>query len=269
MTLVIAVKHKNGVVLGSDSQATLNRGVPLKKLNQVKLFELKNTRKNIVIGGAGAVPFISKTLEDIQENVNQNNNLTLANIVSIAESSILRVAKWYHTDRFQNAFSIPPKNNTKIQTVSEDLSEKDESKNDIKQHSTPQHFEIKTLDIILMIAGIDENDESQIYIVYPDGISEKQQTEAAIGSGAAYAEYILSQLICDDMTQDETLKIVIHVINEVTNIDPGVGGIPQAMNITLKGISRYEKKKIEGIIDKVEDVQDKVIAIWHKHIHEN
>ena len=37
MTLVIGIVHKEGIVIAADSQATMQLGVPAKKLNPTKL----------------------------------------------------------------------------------------------------------------------------------------------------------------------------------------------------------------------------------------
>lgn len=222
MTLVVGIKYKDGIIVGSDSQATLNRGVPLKKLNQIKLFELKNKKNKVVIGGAGGVPFISKSIEEIQNKVNANPNLSFWEIISIAEKAVLHVARWYSFDRLNELSPKIKKPNSSA--IFKQKPEKEFKREIIGHDFISQQFEIKTVDVILIIAGIDEKGQSQIYIVYPDGIAEKQQCEAAIGSGAAYAEYILSQLIEKDMNEEEVLKATVQTINEVTNIDPGVGG---------------------------------------------
>tara|TARA_Y100000310_G_scaffold342325_1_gene445068 strand:- start:6194 stop:6598 length:405 start_codon:yes stop_codon:yes gene_type:complete len=133
MTLVVAIKYKDGVIMGSDSQATLNRGVPLKKLNQAKLFELKNTKHKIVVGGAGSVPFISKVIEEIQSKVNENNNLSFSEIISIAEKSVLHVAKWYGIDRLKEF--IPEIGDGKPPSIEKKL-EDDEVKRDVIKHES-------------------------------------------------------------------------------------------------------------------------------------
>jgi len=266
MTLVVGIKYGGGIIMGSDSQATLNRGVPLKKLNQAKLFELKNIKNKIVIGGAGSVPFISKALEEIQEKVNQRRDLPFSEVISIAEKSVLHVARWYGYDRIKE---MMPKidEEKKDQIAIKEGSQDEEIKRDvIKDKFSQQKIEIVPVEVILIIAGIDENQESQIYIIYPDGIAEKQQSEAAIGSGAAYAEYILSQLTDKNLSEDETLKIIIQAISEVTNIDPGVGGEPQIMKITPFEIHLYDEKKIEKLTEDIEDMQFYVQNLWGDYL---
>tara|TARA_Y100000310_G_scaffold342325_1_gene445067 strand:- start:5783 stop:6163 length:381 start_codon:yes stop_codon:yes gene_type:complete len=117
----------------------------------------------------------------------------------------------------------------------------------------------------LIIAGIEE-EESQIYIIYPDGIAEKQQSEAAIGSGAAYAEYILSQLTGKEMEEEETLKITIQTISEVTQIDPGVGGEPQIVRINSGEVVEYDEKKVEDLGEEIEDMQFYIQDKWDNYL---
>ncbi|MBI2541381.1 hypothetical protein HYV80_01605 [Candidatus Woesearchaeota archaeon] len=267
MTLVIAIKYKDGILIGSDSQATLNRGVPLKKLNQVKLFELKNLKYPVVIGGAGAVPFISKSIEEIQSNIKKDNKISFSEVISIAEKAVLHVSRWYSFDRVAEIMPKKPIDKDLVQFIPPIPPREDESKRDVIKHESAQpQIEIKPVDVILIIAGFDENNESQIYIVYPDGIGEKQQSEAAIGSGAAYAEYILSQLIFKDMGDKEALKIITQAINEVKKMDPGVGGFPQVMKIQNNKVTSYEEKAIMKVGQQVQQIQDHVQNVWHDYI---
>lgn len=267
MTLVIAMKYKGGILIGSDSQATLNRGVPLKKLNQVKLFELKNTKYPIVIGGAGAVPFISKSIEEIQSNVKKNSNISFTEVISIAEKAVLHVSRWYGFERIAEIMPKKPIDKDLAQFIPPEPIKEDETKRDVIKHdSTQPQIEIKPVDVILIIAGFDEEKESQIHIIYPDGICEKQQSEAAIGSGAAYAEYILSQLTFKEMGDKEALKIITQVIDEVRKIDPGVGGMAQVMKIQDNKVTPYEEKTIIKVTQQVQQIQVHVQNVWHDYI---
>jgi 20S proteasome alpha/beta subunit len=269
MTLVVGVKYKDGIIMGSDSQATLNRGVPLKKLNQAKLFELRHCKNKIVIGGAGAIPFISKAIEEIQNAVKNDNNISFLNIISVAEKSVLHVARWYNFDRMTEMMPSMPKIEGQSKLIAKNLDEEKKGKEFIEHEPSQQQFKptpIVPVDIILIIAGIDEDSESQIYIIYSDGVCEKQQSEAAIGSGAAYAEYLLSRLSFENMTEHEALKIITQVIYEVRKIDPGVGGMPQLIKLTAKEISKYSNENVSKLVDEIEKVQLHVQDIWAKYI---
>jgi 20S proteasome alpha/beta subunit len=261
MTVVVGLKYKEGIIISSDSQATLNRGVPLKKLNHMKLFEIKNNSLDIIIGGAGSVPFISKAIEEIKKRIKEENTSSFSDVINFAESAILHVTRWFNFERMQDLqprIILPePKqrqaNNKKILQ-------------NILNQPLMQQVQMQLLDIILLIAGKDGEGEFQIYVVYNEGIGEKQQVTASIGSGAAYAEYILSQLAIKELSEKEAVKIVIHSINEVTKIDPGVGGVPVVYIINIKGISQLKPEKVYDTLEELEHIKNHISDTWQKYL---
>ena len=261
MTVVVGLKYKDGIIIGSDSQATLNRGVPLKKLNHMKLFEIKNNSLDIIIGGAGSVPFISKAIEEVKKRIKDENTTSFSDVVNFAEQAILHVTRWFNFERMQDLqprIVLPePKQkqgNTK-KTMPGSLNQ-----------PIMQQVQMQLLDIILLIAGKDADGEFQIYVIYNEGIGEKQQVTASIGSGAAYAEYILSQLAIRELSEKEAIKTVIYSIAEVTKIDPGVGGVPVVYILNNKEVVQYKPEKVYKILEELEQIRIHVGNTWQNYL---
>ena len=77
------------------------------------------------------------------------------------------------------------------------------------------------LDATLIIGGYEE--KPHVAILFKEGISEPINDYATVGSGAAYAEYLLSKLNDNSMSLDTGVKVATYVIREVEKIDPNSG----------------------------------------------
>ena len=78
----------------------------------------------------------------------------------------------------------------------------------------------------LLMGGVEVSDNDvirKLYILHEDGIAE-EEAYATIGSGAAYAEYLLSKFYDPGMKLDVGKKLAAYVVREVERMDPNVGG---------------------------------------------
>jgi len=71
-----------------------------------------------------------------------------------------------------------------------------------------------------------------------------EETYATVGSGAAYAEYLLGKLYDKNIGIGVGKKLAIYVIKEVERIDPNVGG---PVNVVVLGKDKYEELSREDV----------------------
>ena len=261
MTIIVGLVYKDGVIIASDSQSTMNRGAPVKRLNQTKIYELKNTSLQVVIGGAGTVPIISKVIEYIQQKVKNKPDSKISEMLSYAENAMISVTRWYNFDRLKELNPVSPPNNITVENNEKPLN---------KSIQLQQQVQLQPIDVILLVGGIDEDKNPFLNIVLNEGIAERQEKYGAIGSGAAYAEYIVSQLFIEKMTDRQAIKIAAHTIEQVKKIDPHVGGDVQIVNISLKRkIDTFKKTQIDKICGDVGQIQNAVAYIWQCYLNDD
>jgi 20S proteasome alpha/beta subunit len=95
--------------------------------------------------------------------------------------------------------------------------------------------------------------EPDLYILHKDGIAEPMKDYATIGSGAAYAEFLLEKYYNESINVDQAVKLTIYVISEVEKMDPNVGGSIDIIKITEKGAERINKELIEKNLNEINE----------------
>ncbi len=68
MTTIIGIKCEDGVIIGSDSQLTINGSYPAKETNYSKIFQIKK----MLISGAGDTDYFEKVRSEIEKRYNSN-----------------------------------------------------------------------------------------------------------------------------------------------------------------------------------------------------
>ena len=240
MTLVVSIMHRKGIIMASDSQATMQRGVPVKRLNQTKLVPIDGAPFQAVIGSSGSVPLISKALEEIQDAVLEGKIKTFRDLVRTAELAVLHIGRYVNVERMLEL--QPPR----------------------PQIDTNQTVQFPWPDVLLLIGGVDEKSRPVLYTIYSDGVAGKEEKISAIGSGTAYAEYILSQHYFADVNEEQAIKIAVHTISEVEKIDPGVGGPIQIVTINSdkKSLKFLNDKDAQKVLEEINRYQSKVLLGW-------
>ena len=208
MTLCIAVKCKDGVLLACDSKTVYGRGVPIpRETNKIYILDLDGAINNkVAMMGAGTIAFIDKFIRmfrsgDIKKAANDvgKESLKLSEIINkVAEPIASVICDEYIKER--KIIKEPP------------------------------------FDII--IGGFEEEDEPEVFTLYGDGLAEPIHDFGSIGSGAAYAELFLRYLLppSDEREIRSIIESVCYVIRLVETIDPHVGGKINLAKITKEGI---------------------------------
>ena len=195
MTVIVGIICKDGIVFGSDSQGMTNRGVDVKRLNTTKIFVLNgDLRVKALVGGAGEVPFIIKAIENARETAKNKGADDVSSLVDVVEDVMTGLAKRYIVDKMKE-FS-------KAQPPREMLSAQSEDG-------------LPKVPAWLMIGGRDKQKKHAIYVVHPEGVGEKEEGFGTLGSGSAYAEYLLSQFYDANIDCEQGKLLVAFVIEEV------------------------------------------------------
>lgn len=98
MTLIVAIKYKNGVSLGVDSRTTYGEA-PLMREEPPKIKELE---KNVLISGAGFSGVLDKVLDSIKSNINSMPAISFNEIADECENVIWAYYKKYR-ERLEEA----------------------------------------------------------------------------------------------------------------------------------------------------------------------
>jgi len=228
MTVVVGINCKDGIVIACDSQVEFHRGAPVKRMNANKIYKLDG---DIAIAGAGMVVFIEKAVNNLKHIIEKkeeatNEKLSLEDIVDIAEGVMLDLHKVYDIDREMYLRS--------------DIKSK-EGQDFVNMH--------------LMMGGVDRgSDKNHLYSLYKDGIAEPVSDYATAGSGAPYAEYLLSRYYFPDINVNIGKKLGIYIIKETEKIDPNVGG---SVNIAGMDKTGYHEMDEKEVVDIYEDIRGK------------
>jgi len=237
MTLILGIICKDGLVMASDTQSEFERGSPVKRINTEKLRILNN---KIVIGGAGINALIDKAIRKIEEEYNlmlqngyddlriliegEENTPEKEKTINGAEYIISEIHKIYNVQRPTFIYGSP--------TAEE------------------------SLDFYLMIGGFSYFNgikKPDLYILYENGISEPMKDYATIGSGSAYAEYLLEKYYDNNITTDQAIKLAIFTISEAQKMDPNVGGKINIIKITNDNTQIIDQKIVENIQNEIDE----------------
>ena len=245
MTIIVGIACKDGLIMASDSQGMSNRGVDVKRMDCTKIEILSENGLKAIIGCAGEVPYINKTIDLIKLKIEEFKVRTCNELIDSSEDSIDEITKKYGVDRLRKIGLIEKRG---------------------QLGSFHSERPDPTLDIIIMIGCI-EDEKPILHIVLPEGIAEKEENFCSIGSGSAYAEYILSNLFYDDMTLKEGVILATHVVEEVKKIDPNVGGDVQIITINKNGeIETHTKEKCKKLCDDISNNNDVLSKVWRSLI---
>ena len=234
MTVVIGIVCTDGIVIACDSQVEFNRGSPVKRLNANKIYQLDG---NIAIAGAGMIAFIEKAVDNIKiahKELKDKGKLSVKNLVEGVddvggcELIMSSIHKAYDIDRVKYLYG----------------SSADE----------------EIVDVFLMIGGIEQTEqgeyESRLYLLHKIGFAEPVNDYATIGSGAAYAEYLLSRYYEPSMEIKEGKRLGIYTIKEVEKMDPNVGGPINVVTVGESGCQEVDEKDALQIYAEMEEKEE-------------
>jgi len=96
MTLIVAIKYKDGVVMGTDKRIVSGGAAPLKRDEERKIEPIS---KNTAIACAGLVGMINKLIHDLKGNYRRDENASIVDIVIDIEDEL-----WAFYRRYKERF---------------------------------------------------------------------------------------------------------------------------------------------------------------------
>ncbi|MEM4447245.1 MAG: hypothetical protein QW328_07190 [Nitrososphaerota archaeon] len=215
MTLCIAVKCDDGILIASDSRTVYGRGVPISRdTNKIHVIEKEGlVRKKIALVGARTIAFIDKFIR----------MFTNTNMVEIANKDLNR-----------NELSL-----------SEALSKVAEPLASTLHSEYVEERKIAEYTYDMIIGGYESNEKVDTFTLYGTALAEPVDDFSAMGSGAAYAELFLRYLLPSERRIERVIKPVCYVIRLVGTIDPFVGGKINLVSVSPKDIEDVSSSAVE------------------------
>lgn len=243
MTIIVGIVCKDGLVMAADSQAESFRGVKVKRLDYHKITTFPQTGDLfVVVSGAGTGAFISKATDTLKEKYESTKITRPGELSDIAEEVMTLMQKRYVVEKMDKlGLSKNAHNHNRLRKVQVD-------------------FE---LNFILMVGCITKSGEQpNVYTVGTDGVSERGEKFASVGSGSAYAEYLLTKMYREDITTEQGKQLAVFIIEEVKRIDPGCGGPTQVIILNKKGIHRLNAEEVNKIAENTQKMDSCTSQVW-------
>jgi 20S proteasome alpha/beta subunit len=215
MTLCIAVICEDGILIASDSRTVYGRGVPISRdTNKIHILEKEGlVGRKLTLVGAGTVAFIDKFTRMFLNT----------DLVKIAQD-----------DLGKNELSISEALSKVAEPLASTLHEEYVDKRKIADY---------TYDLI--IAGFENLEKVDAFVLYGTGLAEPVDDFSAIGSGAAYAELFLRYLLPPQRRLENVIQPVCYTIRLVGTIDPFVGGKINLVSVTPREIKDISQSAVE------------------------
>ena len=234
MTVGIVVKCLDGIVVACDSLATFARGVPVARYtNKVHIVEHDGLVHPVAMIGAGTTAFVDKFLnraDGAMTRLSEGEDFEKFDIDGFAERVCETITSFLFKEYLLD----------RAQFFGRDMGE---------------------FSFSLIIAGATEDGRLKAYFVRSSGLTEAIADCGTIGSGAAYAELFLRQLIPDlaRIGVREGACLASYAVKGVEIMDPYVGGETNICTLTMDDnhlrIKRFPKsqmpKKARPAMEKV------------------
>ncbi len=259
-TIIVGCLGKDGIALAADSQAGSFRGVEVKRSDYMKIHLLgeEGSAVKAVIAGAGAVAFINKAVGLLREEWAHKRFTSVSELESAAEGAMMKLAKKYFFDR-QRVLG------------GHILGGQDDSRPPRIPKRLPKHLQeeggpIQVPDAHLLMGAIDSKGGKLLATIGPDGVAETEDTYTCVGSGSAYAEYVLAKLYAASLSAEQLLQCAIYTVEEVKKVDPACGGPVRAVTLTTAGIKQYSIDDLRELVAKLGIRDDTLGRIWRSII---
>ncbi len=97
----------------------------------------------------------------------------------------------------------------------------------------------------LIVAGATRDREFRAFFVHQDGLTESIPDYGTTGSGAAYAELFLRDIVSTKKlpTVQEAANLALHAVKGAEIMDPNVGGKAKVVRMSLEGKPGEKAKK--------------------------
>jgi 20S proteasome alpha/beta subunit len=248
MTIVVGLVAKDGIVIAADSQAQAYRGAPFKRSDYTKIYEMGEQKDDVkaALAGAGATAFISKAVAEITDIWHEERITTVTKFEEVIEATMLSLAKKYFFDRQRSLGT-------------------DEGVQ-VKPRRAEMGYPIMVPDLSLLCAAIDRSGGKYLATIGASGLAERENSYTSIGSGSAYAEYILARLYTEELSIEEALDCAVYTVEEVKDIDPNCGGPVHAVSVTQEGTRCHQQDELKPLVAKL-NIRDELLAkIWRAMI---
>ena len=239
MTLLVALKGKDGLVLAADSRGTFGdpRGVTAQNDTMQKAHILSE-HVAVLAAGSGEVGAL---IIDISKKEIKQNNIDSATSVMEKFRDIVRKQynEWFPT--------VPP----------------------IQSAALMQSGQVAVRPgLEFLIGGYEKDNTSRLY-----GLSSMTDFSPmlhdygfAIKGIAQYALYLLNRLYSKDMTLRSAIELAAYCISETATQDGKVGGAVQIAEITTKnGFKAYTKEEVEGITEENKKQSQSLQGLFFKN----
>ena len=246
MTIIVGLEAKDGVVVASDSQAGTWRGVDVKRLDYTKIhcFDI-DARFHVVLTGAGSGAFLTKAADKFRDKCRVQHPNTIDEASDLAEDVITELMKRYMVDRAKQLGYVEGHDQPPLSR---------------RPGAGPQ-LQIDDLQIILML-GIAGTGKKAIYIIHSQGVAERVQRYASVGSGSPFAEYLLARLCPVEPTLEEAIDLAAYVVEEVKKIDPHCGGRTQVVFVTKDKVERIKDNSLDDRLDQIAQRDSTMSRMW-------
>lgn len=236
MTIIVGIICEDGLVIASDSQASSFRGVDVKRLDYTKIYSFGFDGAKVVLTGAGQVPFIIRAREIIEDKSKDQKFHGPRAIADIAEDTMIEISRRYIVERLRGLGSV-----------------RGPGQSDDGPMSAPD---------FALFLGVHCGTEPCLYTVYPDGVAGREDRYASLGSGSAFAEYLLARLYRDGLDLEEAVRIAVYVVEEVKKVEPHCGGPTQIVVLSAGEIIRKSEAQVRDIVQSLEEYDSSLKRVW-------
>ncbi len=101
---------------------------------------------------------------------------------------------------------------------------------------------------LALILGTYCEDEPCLYTVHSEGVTERKEGYASVGSGSALAEYLLTKLYRSALTLDQAIRMAVFVVEEVRKAGSHSYGPTRVVVVRRGGIERKTEAEIIEIV---------------------
>jgi hypothetical protein len=209
-------------------------------MDYLKIHEICSEKDGCLVAvGAGMVAFISKTIDKLADKLKKEKLSSMREVAEEAENVMTELERRYSIEKSEKLGIA--KGKAKTGRVSEDR---------------VPHFSV-------MIAGKFSRDQQpEAYVVGMDGVAERAEKFDSLGSGSAYAEYLLGKLYKEDMTVREAATLATYVVEEVKKIDPGCGGTTQLVTMQGGTLKRWSTEEVAALVADITAREKGFIDGW-------
>lgn len=239
MTLLVALKASDGIVMAADSRGTFGdpRGVTAQNDTMIKAYPLGATA-GCLLAGSGEIG--SLLIQEFQRQLGASQAADVEQLVA----SLIDFAR----GKYQHWFpSIPPV-------------------------APPMMLQAGQMvgrpDVTILIAGYDSQGESAIYQLSSglDWAPMLHNYGFAVAGVPQYALYLLNRLYDSNKTRKELEALAVYVITETASQDGKVGGPVQLLRINRAEAAAVAADEVHRIIADNEARQDTLRNSFYEEV---